>query len=104
MWQHRVPVWAGCSSVIRTGPHQVGPGHVLAPDPCLSKGRVPFASESRGPAVGSPVPMQRGPGPVPEAWVTLAGVLDLVKVPLGPGIGSGCRLEGGVNRRIKIIT
>jgi hypothetical protein len=27
-----------------------------------------------------------------------------LKVPFGPGTGSGCCLEGGVNRRIKIIT
>jgi hypothetical protein len=46
-------------------------------DPCLSKGWVPSARESRDPAVGSLVPTQRGPGPVPEARVALAGVLDL---------------------------
>jgi hypothetical protein len=34
---------------MRTGPHQAGPGHVSASDPCLSKGRVLSASESRGP-------------------------------------------------------
>jgi hypothetical protein len=27
-----------------------------------------------------------------------------MKVPFDPGTGSGCRLEGGVNRRIKLIT
>jgi hypothetical protein len=27
-----------------------------------------------------------------------------LKVPFDPGTGSGCRLEGGVNRRIKLIT
>jgi hypothetical protein len=40
---------------MRTGSHQAGPGHVSALDPCLSKGWVLSASESRGPAVGSPV-------------------------------------------------
>jgi hypothetical protein len=59
---------------MRTGPHQAGPGHMSAPDHCLSKGRVPSASESRGPAMGNPVPTQRGQGPVPEACVALAGV------------------------------
>jgi hypothetical protein len=27
----------------------------------------------------------------------------VLKVPFDPGTGSGCRLEGGVNRRIKLI-
>jgi hypothetical protein len=32
------------------------------------------------------------------------GIIRKVKVPFDPGIGSGCRLEGGVNRRIKLFT
>jgi hypothetical protein len=47
---------------MRTGPHQTGSGHMSAPDPCLSKGWVLSAPESRDPAVGSPVPTQRGLG------------------------------------------
>jgi hypothetical protein len=47
---------------MRTGPHQVGLGHMSAPDPCLSKAWVFFAPESQGPAMGSPDPTQRGPG------------------------------------------
>jgi hypothetical protein len=35
--------------------------------------------------VGSSVPTQRGPGPIPEAQVALAGVLDLA-----PGVHSSC--------------
>jgi hypothetical protein len=64
---------------MRTGPHQAGPGHVSAPDPCLSKVWVFSALESRDPAVDSPDPTQRGLGPVPRVWVTLAGVLDLAR-------------------------
>jgi hypothetical protein len=70
---------------MRTGPHQAGPGHMSAPDPCLSKAWVFFAPESRDPAVGSPDPTQRGPKPVPEVWVALAGVLDLA-----PEVRSTC--------------
>jgi hypothetical protein len=62
---------------MRTGPHQAGPGHVSAPDPCLSKAWVFSAPESRDPAVGSPDPTQRGPGPIPGVRVALVGVLDL---------------------------
>jgi hypothetical protein len=62
---------------MRAGPHQVGPGHMLAPDPCLSKAWVFSAPEFRDPAAGSLDPTQRGPGPDPEVWAALAGVLDL---------------------------
>jgi hypothetical protein len=41
---------------MRTGPHQAGPGHVSAPDPCLSKAWVFSVPESRDPVVGSPDP------------------------------------------------
>jgi hypothetical protein len=47
---------------MRTSPHQAGPGHMLAPDPCLSKAWVFSAPESRDPAVGSLDSTQRGPG------------------------------------------
>jgi hypothetical protein len=70
---------------MRTGLHQAGPRHMSAPDPCLSKGWVLSAPESWDPAVGSPVPTQRGPGPVPEVRVALAGVLDLA-----PRVRSSC--------------
>jgi hypothetical protein len=62
---------------VRTGPHQAGPGHMLALDPSLSKAWVFPAPESRDPAVGSPDPTQRGPGPDPEVWAALAGLLGL---------------------------
>jgi hypothetical protein len=48
---------------MRTGPHQAGPRHMSAPDPCLSKAWVFSALESRDPTVGSPDPTQRGSGP-----------------------------------------
>jgi hypothetical protein len=70
---------------MRTGPHQAGPGHMSAPDPCLSKAWVFFAPESQDPAMGSPNPMQRGLGPVPKVRVALAGVLDLA-----PEVQSTC--------------
>jgi hypothetical protein len=62
---------------MRIGPHQARPGHVLAPDPSLSKTWVFTVPESRDPAVGGLDPTQRGPGPDPEVWVAPAGVLDL---------------------------
>jgi hypothetical protein len=62
-----------------TGPHQAGPRHVSAPDPYLSKVSVFSVLESRDPAVGSPDPTQRGPGPIPGVWVTPVGVLDLAR-------------------------
>jgi hypothetical protein len=70
---------------MRTGLHQAGPGHMSAPDPCLSKAWVFSTPESRDPTVGSPDPTQRGPGPVPEVWVVLVGVIDL-----GPEVRSAC--------------
>jgi hypothetical protein len=70
---------------MRTGPYQAGPGHMSAPDPCLSKAWVFSAPESRDPAVGSPDPTQRGPGPNPEVQVALAGILDLA-----PEVRSTC--------------
>jgi hypothetical protein len=57
-----------------TGPHQAGPGHMSAPDPCLSKASVSFALESLDPTVGSLDPTQRGPEPVPEVRSTCTGV------------------------------
>jgi hypothetical protein len=56
-----------------------------APDPSLSKAWVFPALESRDPAVGSPDPTQRGPGPDLEVRATLAGVLDLA-----PEVRSTC--------------
>jgi hypothetical protein len=35
---------------------------------------------------------------------TVGTSMPLLESPLCPGTGSGCRLEGGVNRRIVIIT
>jgi hypothetical protein len=64
---------------MRTGPHQAGPGHVSAPDPCLSKAWVFSVPESRDLAVGSPDPTQRGPRPVLGFRVALVGVLDLAR-------------------------
>jgi hypothetical protein len=61
---------------MRTGPHQAGPGHVLALDPCLSKAWVFSVLESRDPAVGSPDPTQRGLGPASGVLVTPVGVSD----------------------------
>jgi hypothetical protein len=62
---------------MRVGLHQAGPGHMSAPYPCLSKAWVFSAPESWDPAVGSPDPTQRGPGPDPEVRVAPAGVLGL---------------------------
>jgi hypothetical protein len=70
---------------MRACPHQAGPRHMLAPDPCLSKAWVFSAPESRDLAVGSPDPTQRGPGPDPEVRAPLAGVLDLA-----PEVRSTC--------------
>jgi hypothetical protein len=70
---------------MRTGPHQAGPGHVSAPDPCLSKAWVFSVPESRDLAVGSPDPTQRGPRPVLGFRVALVGVLDLARRSWGLG-------------------
>jgi hypothetical protein len=43
------------------GPHKAGPGHMSAPDPCLSKAWVFSTLESRDLGVGSLDPTQRGP-------------------------------------------
>jgi hypothetical protein len=64
---------------MRTGPHQAGPRHVSAPDPCLSKAWVFSVPESRDPAVGSPDSTRRGPGPVPGVQDAPVGVLDLAR-------------------------
>jgi hypothetical protein len=66
---------------MRTGPHRARPGHVSAPDACLSKVWVFSVPESRDPAVGSPDPTQSGSGPDPGVWVTPVGVLDLARRP-----------------------
>ena len=58
---------------MRTDPHQAGPGHVSASDPCLSKVWVFSVPESWDPAVGSPDPTQKGLGPVPGVRVMPAG-------------------------------
>jgi hypothetical protein len=57
---------------MRTGLHQAGPGHMLAPNPCLSKAWVFSVLESRDPAVGSP-------GPVLGVRVVPVVVLDLAR-------------------------
>jgi hypothetical protein len=64
---------------MRTGPHQAGPGHVSAPDPCLSKAWVFSVPESRDPAVDGPDHTRRGPGPVPGVQDAPVGVLDLAR-------------------------
>jgi hypothetical protein len=51
----------------------------------LSKAWVFPAPESWDPAMGSPDPTQRDPGPDPEVRATLAGVLDLA-----PEVRSTC--------------
>jgi hypothetical protein len=67
---------------MRTGPHQARPGHVSAPDPCLSKAWV-FSPKSSGtrlwvvwtPRRGVRDPIRRsgrtrrGPGPCPGGLV-----------------------------------
>jgi hypothetical protein len=72
---------------MRTGPHQAGPGHVSAPDPCLSKAWVFSVPESRDLAMGSPDPTQRALGPVPGVRVAPVGVLVLSR-------GSGLHVQG----------
>jgi hypothetical protein len=64
---------------MRTGLHQAGPGHVSAPDPCLSKAWVFSVPESRDPAVGSPDPHIEGSETRSGVRVALVGVLDLAR-------------------------
>jgi hypothetical protein len=75
---------------MRTGPHQAGPGHMSPPDPCLSRAWVFSAPESRDPAVGSPDPTQRGPGPIPEVRSSCTGVRCFPHSGFGPTV---CILE-----------
>jgi hypothetical protein len=64
---------------MRTGPHQARPGHMSAPDPCLSKAWVFSPLEFRDPTAGSSDPTQRGLGPDSEVRVALAGSWTLLR-------------------------
>jgi hypothetical protein len=59
-------VWAGS--------HQVGSGHMSPPDPCLSRVRVFSAPETRGPAVSSLDPIEKGTRPISEVRSSGTGV------------------------------
>jgi hypothetical protein len=56
---------------MRTGPHQTGSGHVLAPDPrlVLFKARVRSVLGPWDPTVGGPDPLQGGPDPILGVWL-----------------------------------
>jgi hypothetical protein len=60
--------------VVWTGSHQAGSGHMSPPDPFLGRVQVFFGLESRDPAVSSPDPTQKGPGPISEVRSPRMGV------------------------------
>jgi hypothetical protein len=86
----------GEQKCMQTGPHQTGPRHVSASDPCLGPIQGPgmFCPGTLGPPCGWPGPHTGGPDPIPGVRLAHVGVQDQ---PWGSRLyirGSGALLWG----------
>jgi hypothetical protein len=75
---------------VQIGSHQVGFGHMSPPDPCSSRVQVFSTPDTRGPAVSSPDPTEKGTGPISEVHLSCTGVWCFLRGRYGP---TACILE-----------